>query len=79
MHRPGIASVYGNKIILDGTDIEEVEKYHKDTLKLAVEVANNTLKELKIRQKQQEEQERQRLEAHKNKLADINKRISFDD
>ena len=61
MHRPGIASVYGNKIILDGTDIEEVEKYHKDTLKLAVEVANNTLKELNARKKQKEEQERQRL------------------
>jgi hypothetical protein len=79
MHRPGIASVYGNKIILDGTDIEEVEKYHKDTLKLAVEVANKTLAELKVRQKQKEEQERHRLEAHKNKLDDINKRISFDD
>lgn len=79
MHRPGIASVYGNKIILNGTDIEEVERYHKDTLKLTVEVANNTLKELKVRQKQKEEQERQRLEAHKNKLKDIGKRINFDD
>lgn len=40
MHRPGIVSTYGNQVILDGTTIEEVEKYHKDTLKLAVEVAN---------------------------------------
>ncbi len=79
MHRPGIASVYDNKIILNGTDIEEVERYHKDTLKLAVEVANNTLKELKVRQKQKEEQERQSLEVHKNKLKDIGKRMSFDD
>lgn len=78
MHRPGIASVYGNKIILDGTDIEEVEKYHKDTLKLAVEIANNTLKEIKIRKRQKEEQEKQRLEAHKNKLGDISKQINFD-
>lgn len=79
MHRPGIASVYGNKIILDGTDIEEVEMYHKDTLKLAVEVANNNLKEIKARKKLKEEQERQRLDEHKNKLGDIGKRISFDD
>lgn len=79
MHRPGIASVFGNKIILDGTDIEEVEKYHKDTLKLAVEVANNTLKEIKIKKRQKEEFERQKAEEHKNKLGDISKRINFDD
>lgn len=79
MRRPGIASVYGNKIILDGTDIEEVEKYHKDTLKLAVEVANNTLKELKIKKRQIEEFDRQKAEEHKNKLGDISKRINFDD
>lgn len=79
MHRPGIASVYGNKIILDGTDIEEVERYHKDTLKLAVEVANSSLREIKEKQRQREEQERQRLETHKNKLGDISKKISFDD
>jgi hypothetical protein len=79
MHRPGIASVSGNKIILDGTDIEEVERYHKSTLKLAVEVANNTLKEIRLRQKQKAEQERKREEEHKNKINDISKRISFDD
>jgi hypothetical protein len=29
MHRPGIASVVGNRIYLNGTTIEEVEQYHK--------------------------------------------------
>lgn len=79
MHRPGIASVYGNKIVLDGTTIEEVEKYHKDTLKLAVGVANKTLKELKEKQKQIAEREKQKLEEHKSKLGNISKRINFDD
>ncbi len=79
MHRTGIASVYGNRIILNGTDIEEVERYHKDTLKLAVEVANNTLKEIKEKQKLRETQERQKLEERKSKLGNISKRISFDD
>ncbi len=32
MHRPGIANVIGNTIVLDGTTLEEVEKYHRDTL-----------------------------------------------
>jgi len=79
MHRSGIASVYGNKIVLDGTTIEEVEKYHKETLKLAVGIANKTLKELQERQSLIEKREKQRLEEHKNKLGDISKRINFDD
>ncbi|MFS4467710.1 toll/interleukin-1 receptor domain-containing protein [Maribacter sp. 2210JD10-5] len=49
MHRPGIASAYGNQVILDGTTIEEVEKYHKDTLKLTVEVANKQIAEINLR------------------------------
>lgn len=40
MHRPGIASVIGDKIILDGTTIDEVKEYHRDTLALCVEEAN---------------------------------------
>ena len=38
MHRPGIASVYGNKIVLDGTTMEEVRDYHRETLLLCVDV-----------------------------------------
>lgn len=79
MLRPGIASVFGNKIILDGTDIEEVEKYHKDTLKLAVEVAINISKEIKIKKRQKKVIERQKAKEHKNKLDDISKLINFDD
>jgi hypothetical protein len=79
MHRPGIASVYGNKIYLDGTTIDEVERYHKKTLKLAVEVANNKYGELQARRKYQEEQERIRNEQHRKNIDDISKRISFND
>ncbi len=79
MHRPGIASVIGNKIILDGTDIEEVEKYHKDTLKLAIGVANTELRKIKEQQKQQTEREKILKEEHKNRIQDIGGRINFDD
>jgi hypothetical protein len=78
MHRPGIASAYGNQVILDGTTIEEVEKYHKDTLKLAVEVANKQLAEIELRKQQQAERERIEKEKHKKNIDDISKRISFD-
>lgn len=79
MHRPGIASVYGNKIYLDGTTIEEVERYHKKTLKLAVEVANRIYSEVIGRRKHQEEQERIRKEQHRKNIDDISKRINFDE
>ena len=40
MHRPGIASVIGSKIFLDGTTIDEVKDYHKEALILCVKKAN---------------------------------------
>jgi len=41
MHRSSIASVYGRKIILNGTTLEEIDKYHKKTLISAVRKAND--------------------------------------
>lgn len=78
MHRPGIATAYGNQVILNGTTIEEVEKYHKDTLKLAVEIANNQLDEINIRKQQQAEMERTEREKHRKNIDDISNRILFD-
>ena len=40
LHRPGIARVYGDTIVLDGTTVEEVEKAHKAVLEAAVARAN---------------------------------------
>ena len=78
MHRPGISSVIGNKIILDGTTIEEVESYHKNTLKLAVETANTTYISNQRRKKQVEDQAKNQAEVHKQNINNISKRINFD-
>jgi len=77
MHRSGIASVFGNQIILDGTTIEEVEKYHKGTLNLAVEVANNQFAEMNLRKQEQAKMETKKREKHQKNIDDINKRIDF--
>jgi len=77
MHRSGIASVYGNKIVLDGTTIEEVDKYHKDTLKLAVETTNNVLKEIKQEKKFKEEAKKRREKEHRKSVEEASKRIKF--
>lgn len=40
MHRPGIARIEGDRVVLDGTTMEEVRDVHRDTLILCVADAN---------------------------------------
>lgn len=54
MHRPGIATVKRDKIILDGTTAEEVKKYHTETLYLCVQEANEKEKLYDEKKKAQE-------------------------
>lgn len=77
-HRPGIARVSDDKIILDGTTIEEVERYHRDTLKLAVEVANNAEKRRIEDDNRQRQEEQKRAEQHRASLEDAARRLRFD-
>jgi hypothetical protein len=70
MHRFGAAGVSGDSIILDGTTIEEVERYHRHTLLLCVEDANQreveNLKRLAEAQRVQESRRQQIRESAKN-------------
>src|SRR5437867_9436171 len=77
MHRPGIAKVYGDKVILDGTTVDEVEKYHRETLLLAADEANKKYTELQARRLAEEARERARLDAHKKSVEDAAKRLKF--
>jgi hypothetical protein len=79
MHRPGIASVIGNKIILDGTTVEEVERYHRKTLILAVNEANKQFAEHEAARHRAEEAERLRDEEHKKHVREAAKRLKFDE
>ena len=74
MHRPGIARIHGRKLILDGTTIDEVKKYHRDTLVLCVKEANR--KETAILEQQEKE-----LRAEEKRKADhaANIRLIADD
>lgn len=78
MHRPGIARVRGDRIILDGTTVEEVEKYHKDTLLLAVEAANEIARQID-EERRRKAADRATSEEHQRKtVQDAAKRIRFD-
>ena len=77
MHRPGIASVVGSKIILNGTTIDEVKKYHRDTLMLCVEEANKQEAAIKEKERKLKEQEEQRKQQHYQHVAELADEITF--
>lgn len=77
MHRPGIASVVGSKIILNGTTIDEVKKYHRDTLVLCVNEANKKEQERNIRELQLKEKETKRKQQHYQHVTDLVDEIKF--
>lgn len=78
LHRPGIAAVYGAKIVLNGTTMEEVEQVHRDTLRLVVEETNRQWRELKGHADAAEERRRAQHDEHTRNVQDISKRITFD-
>ena len=78
LHRPGIASVSIDKVILDGTTMGEVLDTHRDTLVLAVDVANREV-EVWERQKFEREQEQLRQkQEHERQVRDAAEQIKFD-
>jgi len=74
-HRPGIARVEGNRIVLDGTTIEEVENYHLKVLKEAVHRANENTALL---MKRRVLSERTRSEQHRRHVQEVAKRLQFE-
>ena len=78
MHRPGIASVEGDKVWLRGTTLDEVERYHRDTLKLVVEEANRLSGELRLQREAQRRVEEERTRSHSESVRDAASRIKFD-
>ena len=77
MHRPGIAEVSGDRIVLDGTTIEEVKRYHRDTLVLCITETNRKEAEFQARLARQQEAERQRNELHRKQIDDSAGDIQF--
>jgi hypothetical protein len=77
MHRPGIASVSGDTIVLDGTTLDELEKYHAQTLKLCVAKANEYEEELVRKENAHEEARKRAAEEHRRQIEDASDRIEW--
>jgi hypothetical protein len=78
MHRPGIARVEGSTVLLDGTTVEEVEKYHRKTLILAVNETNRIIEEYEAKKRREAERKAEEQRKHDETVRDAAKRISFD-
>ena len=78
MHRPGIARISGSVIILDGTTIEEVEKYHRDTLQLAVDETNKQYREYREQADREEARRIADREQHERNVEEVGQRINFE-
>ena len=78
MHRPRIASVVRDRINLNGTSVEEVEKYHRRTLLLVIDQVNQTIMNQERDEYKKNLLLRSQVEEHQKKLVDISKRITFD-
>ena len=78
MHRPNIAHVLEDRIILDGTTIDEVRDYHRDTLVLCVEHANAMVTEYEQQLERKRQAELAKKQAHKQSVRDISRDINFD-
>lgn len=77
MHRPGIARVNGNRIVLDGTTIDEYKKYHHETLQGAIAEANRKEREWREAQKLAEERQAKKEQQFRSNIDTQLEDISF--
>jgi hypothetical protein len=76
-HRPGICTVSGDVVWLDGTTLEEVAETHKATLALALEETNRKYAEFEAKQRAAAEQKQKQEEAHDEHVKEAVKKIKF--
>ena len=78
MHRPGIASVYGDTLVLDGTTMEEVENCHLDTLKIVIPRVNELAEEQEQLREEEIRREDHETARHRGAVREVSKRLQFD-
>jgi hypothetical protein len=79
MHRPGILSVQGDTLVLDGTTLDELESVHVRTLQLCISSVNDAEEELLERDRQKREAKERAATEHQRKIDEAAERIQFED
>ena len=77
MHRPGIAEVSGDRLVLTATTVEEVERCHAKTVRLAVDATNTAEAQLRSRDQQSARNDAAAAATHEQHVRDTAARIRF--
>lgn len=77
-HRPGIARVSGDRLLLEGTTIEEVDEVHRPTLKFAIEAANREYREITRRKAELRRAAEAEQDRHRRNVEDVVSKMTFD-
>ena len=77
MHIPGNAKVVGSKIILDRTTIDDVKNYHRDTLILCINKANEEEEKTLVQRRREEDRRKQQMEDHRSNVSDVADELEF--
>lgn len=77
MHRGNIAKISGDRIILDGTTIEEVRDYHLKTLKIVIQDTNKQYKRLMIKEQQRLEHDLEIKNKQRDKVRSVINDLRF--
>jgi hypothetical protein len=78
MHRPGIGSLQGDTIVLDGTTMDELERYHVETLRHVIEKVNHDVAQAEARERATLERQKRLDDAHRRDIDDISDRLDFE-
>ena len=78
MHRPHTARIVGDRLILEETTVEEIEKYHQETLKVVLDKVNTDIAALEAKQRREQEKRAEQLRQHRQSVEEAAKRIRFD-
>ena len=79
MHRPGICSVRGDRVVLDGTTIDEIEVHHRKTLVLVINEVNRVIAAAEAQQRRRADEQRQRREEQRKNVEEASRRMQFDE
>jgi hypothetical protein len=78
MHRPGIGAVEGDTIVLDGTTMDELERYHLRTLRLVLEQVNRNTADIERRQAEEKARQERLEREHDRDVDAVASRLRFD-
>jgi hypothetical protein len=76
-HRPGILHIVGDRMVLDGTTIEEVRDVHATTLRLVVDQVNQLAAAQQAEAHRRQQADRARARQHADHVKQVADEVNF--